>query len=300
MDAKPLMGANVVPIVPDKARGGASAASKIDIQGVTKQYHTDRIVQALQHIDLTINEGEFVCIVGPSGCGKSTLLRMIAQLHRPTDGKLVIHNQHIGAVPTATVFQSYNVFPWKTIEANVRFGLQMAGVGGAETAERTRRWLATMGLSEFATAYPSTLSGGMLQRVAIGRALAVEPEILLMDEPFAALDAQHRLLMQDELLALWQSNRRTVVFVTHSIDEAILLGDRIVVMSARPGRIVEEFRVPFERPRSAAVRADPAFAALNQKIWGLLHDEVDRSYSRRERQRQRCSLCAAVSDKSTI
>jgi ABC-type nitrate/sulfonate/bicarbonate transport system ATPase subunit/ABC-type nitrate/sulfonate/bicarbonate transport system permease component len=259
------------------------ATPKIEIQGVTKQYHTNRIVQALERIDLRINEGEFVCLVGPSGCGKSTLLRMIAQLHRPTDGKIVIHTGGSGAVPTATVFQNYNVFPWKTVEANVRFGLEMSGAGRAETAERSRRWLTTMGLSEFAASYPSTLSGGMLQRVSIGRALAVEPEILLMDEPFAALDAQHRLLMQDELLALWQSNRRTVVFVTHSIDEAILLGDRIVVMSARPGRIVEEFRVPFERPRSADVRADPAFAALNQKIWGLLREEVERSYGHRDR-----------------
>ncbi len=275
--SKPQMSANVVPILTGENEL-AAPHTKIDVIGVTKQYDTDRIVQALQKIDLQIEEGEFVCIVGPSGCGKSTLLRMLAQLHRPTDGKLVIHRQRDDVAATATVFQSYNVFPWKTVEANIRFGLEMAGVAVPEMAERTRRWLMTMGLSEFANSYPVTLSGGMLQRVAIARAFAVEPEILLMDEPFAALDAQHRLLMQDELLALWQSNRRTVVFVTHSIDEAILLGDRIVVMSARPGRIVEEFRVPFERPRSAEIRADPKFATLGQRIWHILHDQVDRTH----------------------
>ena len=177
-------------------------------------------------------------------------------------------------MPTATVFQSYNVFPWKTILANVRFGLEMHGTKRRDADSIARGWLTRMGLQDFADAYPPSLSGGMLQRVAIARALAVEPEILLMDEPFAALDAQHRRIMQEELLALWQEDRRTVVFVTHSLEEAVLLGDRIVVMSARPGRVLAEFQVPFARPRRADIRADPRFAALESEIWELLKGEI--------------------------
>ncbi len=250
---------------------------KIHIDGVTKIYHARHTVEALQRIDIGIAEGEFVCLVGPSGCGKSTLLRMIGGLDRPSGGSIEIHSRGNGSVPTATVFQSYNVFPWKTILANVRFGSDMAGVARRDGDVIARRWLARMGLADFADVYPPALSGGMLQRVAIARALAVEPEILLMDEPFAALDAQHRRIMQEELLALWQEERRTVVFVTHSLEEAVLLGDRIVVMSARPGRMLAEFTVPFDRPRGAGIRADPHFVALEQEIWDLLRNEVDRA-----------------------
>ncbi|MDY0014356.1 MAG: ABC transporter ATP-binding protein [Rhodocyclaceae bacterium] len=253
--------------------------SKIEIREVTKRYHAGHVVEALKTIDLDIKEGEFVCLVGPSGCGKSTLLRMLAGLNLPSEGAINIHAKGGRSVPTSTVFQNYNVFPWKTIEANVRFGLRLAGIPRAEAAERSSKWLAKMGLAEFAKAYPPALSGGMLQRVAIARALAVDPEVLLLDEPFAALDPQTRRLMQEELLSLWQENRRTVVLVTHSLQEAILLGDRVVVMSARPGRIIADLKVPFERPRSPDIYHDPAFAALDQKIWGLLHDEVQRSFN---------------------
>lgn len=255
------------------------ASPKIEIQNVTKRFHSgNTVVEALSSTDVTIRAGEFVCLIGPSGCGKSTLLRMLAGLHLPSAGTVTIHASSPRAVPTATVFQGYNIFPWKTIEANIRFGLELAGVPRQEISSRVTKWLAKMGLTDFAHAYPPALSGGMLQRVAIARALAVEPEILLLDEPFAALDPQTRRIMQEELLALWQESRRTVVLVTHSLQEAILLGDRLVVMSARPGRVIAEFTVPFERPRKPSIISDPAFAALDQQIWGLLHDEVQKSF----------------------
>ena len=257
-----------------------ASPAKIEISGVSKRYHTDRVVHALDNVDLAIAPGEFVCLLGPSGCGKSTLLRMMAGLHRPSSGEIIIRADKPGTATTATVFQNYNVFPWKTILANVSFGLEMANIPRAQARTRALAWLARMGLQDFANAYPPSLSGGMLQRVSIARALAVEPEILLMDEPFAALDAQHRRIMQEELLLLWQEEQRTVVFVTHSIEEAILLGDRIVVMSARPGRIVDEFIVPFPRPRTPDIRTAPDFAALESRIWKQLRDEVQRAYGK--------------------
>jgi NitT/TauT family transport system ATP-binding protein len=259
-------------------RPADAAPAKISLRGVTKRYYARQTVDALSRVDLDVADGSFVCLLGPSGCGKSTILRMIAGLHRPSDGEVTIQSRATRAVPTAMVFQSYNVFPWKTVRENVRFGLEMDRVPAAEADLRVDRWLKKMGLSDFGGVYPSTLSGGMQQRVSIARALAVEPEILLMDEPFAALDAQHRRIMQEELLDLWQQDRRTVVFVTHSIEEAILLGDRIVVMSARPGRIIADMPVPFARPRSADIRTDPAFAQLEQTIWAMLRDEVQRAY----------------------
>jgi NitT/TauT family transport system ATP-binding protein len=179
------------------------------------------------------------------------------------------------------VFQDYSIYPWKTVLANARVGLDVGGVPRKEGDERARRWLERLGLGEFLDAYPDTLSGGMRQRVSIARALAVEPEILLMDEPFAALDAQLRTILQDELLAIWQADRRTVVFVTHSLEEAILLGDRVVVMSARPGRLVADVPVTFDRPRSPALRGEPEFAALEQQVWEVLRGEVDRTLAMR-------------------
>lgn len=256
----------------------AMETPKIEIRGVVKRFHASCVVEAVSRTDIAIRAGEFVCLVGPSGCGKSTLLRMLAGLQLPSEGSITIHASSDRLVPTATVFQGYNIFPWKTIEANVRFGLELAGVPQREIGARTATWLTKMGLRDFVHAYPPALSGGMLQRVAIARALAVEPEILLLDEPFAALDPQTRRIMQEELLALWQESRRTVVLVTHSLQEAILLGDRIIVMSARPGRVIAEFEVPFSRPRKPSITSDPSFAALDEKIWGLLHDEVEKSF----------------------
>jgi NitT/TauT family transport system ATP-binding protein len=258
-------------------RPSGPSRTKIAITGVTRRFHVagDVVVEALGPIDLEIAEGEFVCLVGPSGCGKSTLLRSIAGLTAPSTGQIDLEVDLDGRSPLAMVFQDYGIYPWKTVESNVRFGLQLAGVPRAEARARARVWLERLRLSDFAKAYPHTLSGGMRQRVAIARALAVEPQILLMDEPFAALDAQLREVLQDELLALWQADRRTVVFVTHSLEEALVLGDRVVVMSNRPGRIVESYRVPFERPRSGALRNDPAFGAARAHLWQLLREEID-------------------------
>ncbi|MFJ5797210.1 ABC transporter ATP-binding protein [Streptomyces decoyicus] len=228
---------------------------------------------ALGPVDAEIAPGEFVCLVGPSGCGKSTLLRIAAGLLRPSEGELEIRAS--AERPAAMIFQDYGIHDWKTVLANVRFGLDIQRVPRKEADARARSWLARMGLTEFAGAYPAALSGGMRQRVAIARALAVEPEMLLMDEPFAALDAQLRTLLQDELLDLTQTTRTTTLFITHSLEEALVLGDRVLVMSARPGRIIAERRPPFGRPRTGAVRDTPEFTALKAELWQLLRNEVD-------------------------
>jgi NitT/TauT family transport system ATP-binding protein len=230
-------------------------------------------VHALGPFDLDIADGEFVCIVGPSGCGKSTFLRMVGGLIRPSAGTIDIVART--PRPTAMVFQDYSIYPWKKVLDNARFGLDVAGVSKKEGNERARKYLAKLGLADREKSFPATLSGGMKQRVAIARALAVEPEILLMDEPFAALDAQMRQILQDELLNLWQSDRRTVLFVTHSLEEAILLGDRVIVMSARPGRMIASKVVPIGRPRSTDIRTSPEFVALQAELWDLLRGEVE-------------------------
>lgn len=230
---------------------------------------------ALGPVDTEIAPGEFVCLVGPSGCGKSTLLRIAAGLLRPSEGELEIRASTDR--PAAMIFQDYGIHDWKTVLANVRFGLDIQRVPRKEADARARSWLARMGLADFAGAYPAALSGGMRQRVALARALAVEPEMLLMDEPFAALDAQLRTLLQDELLDLTQTTRTTTLFITHSLEEALVLGDRVLVMSARPGRIIAERRPPFGRPRTGAVRDTAEFTALKAELWQLLRSEVDGS-----------------------
>jgi NitT/TauT family transport system ATP-binding protein len=251
---------------------GRTGNVPIRIERVSKWYTSKNPVHAIDNVSLEIAEGEFVCLVGPSGCGKSTLLRMINGLSRPSAGVVELRTDG-HRLPTAMVFQDYSIFPWMTVEENVRFGLGPE-VPAAEAAARVDRWLKRMGLAQFRKAYPKALSGGMRQRVAIARAIVVEPAVLLMDEPFAALDAQLRRVLQEELLAIWQEDRRTVVFVTHSLQEAILLGDRVVVMSARPGRVVADIRVPFPRPRKAEVRATREFAELEQELWNLLSSQL--------------------------
>ncbi|MGW5383384.1 ABC transporter ATP-binding protein [Nocardia sp. NPDC003963] len=247
---------------------------KITANGVERSFGSGGgSVHALGPMDISIDEGEFVCIVGPSGCGKSTFLRIVAGLLPPSKGKVTVAAK--SAHPASMIFQDYGIYPWKTVEANVRFGLDIQGVRKSEGRRRARSWLEKMRIAEFADVYPAQLSGGMRQRVSIARALASEPEILLMDEPFAALDAQLRTILQEELLELCQAERRTVLFVTHSLEEAIILGDRVVVMSARPGRILAERRSPFPRPRSAAVREAPEFAAFEAELWELLRGEVE-------------------------
>jgi NitT/TauT family transport system ATP-binding protein len=248
---------------------------KIRIQDVRKVYQTPaRRVVALENVSLEVAEGEFVCVVGPSGCGKSTLLRILAGLVPPTSGRVVFTGGGRGKPLHSLVFQEYAVFPWKTVFENVAFGLQMRGVPRPDREAAARAWIERVGLHDFADAYPRQLSGGMRQRVGIARAFANDPEVLLMDEPMGALDAQTRLLLMDELLRLWEADRKTVVYITHDIDEALLLGDRVVLMTARPGRLKATYTVPFARPRGMELMAAPEFAGLSYAIWEALRDEA--------------------------
>jgi NitT/TauT family transport system ATP-binding protein len=254
---------------------GADAEIAIAARNASRLF-LDGAVVAFRQMTLDIRRQESLCIVGPSGCGKTTFLRCLAGLIELSGGTLTIAGRPVAGPPpgVAMVFQHFGLLPWKTVYQNAAFGLAMAGAPAAHIAERVRHYLDLVGLAGFEGHYPYQLSGGMQQRVGLVRALAVNPSILLMDEPFAALDAQTREVLQDELLQLMQrpDERKTVVFITHSIDEAILLGDRIAVMSARPGRVKEMLDVPFARPRDVeAVRADPGFAELRAHIWRQLH-----------------------------
>ncbi len=260
------------PLAAVKTATGASVSAR----GLWRRFETPRgPIEAIRDIDLSITAGEFCAIVGPSGCGKSTLLRLVAGLDRQTSGSLTVERDDGRAPTNALVFQGRSVFPWLTLRQNVAYGLKLNGIGRRERGRRADELLATVGLSAFARAYPHQVSEGMRQRVAIARALAVEPDLLLMDEPFGALDEQTRFLLQEELLRIWESTGKTVLFVTHSIDEAMVLADRILVMSAQPGTIRATLDVPFARPRSlTAVRSDPAFAALFAETWAMLREEV--------------------------
>jgi NitT/TauT family transport system ATP-binding protein len=229
----------------------------------------------LQAVDFLVNEEEFVCIVGPSGCGKTTLLRIIAGLIQPTSGQIVYFEQPCnGQLHSAMVFQEQGLFPWMTVQDNVAFGLETQGAHRNERRRMARDFLIKVGLAAFVNNYPHELSGGMRQRVAILRAFLANPQILLMDEPFGSLDSQTRLVMQEELLRIWKDHRKTVVYVTHDIEEAILLGDRVLVMSGRPGHIRQEIEIPLERPRHMANRDHPEVAEIRWQIWSMLEDEV--------------------------
>jgi NitT/TauT family transport system ATP-binding protein len=235
-------------------------------------------IDAVEDLTLHIPDGELACVVGPSGCGKTTVLRVLAGLETASAGSAIVRAADTTRPTVGMVFQGAGIFPWLTVAANVAYGLKLRGVPSAERRAIAARWIGEIGLERFSHAYPAQLSGGMQQRVGLARAFAYDPEVLLMDEPFGALDAQTRLNLQQTLLRQWEGNARTVVFVTHSIEEAIALGDRVYVMSARPGRIIAEFFVPFERPRdAAALRAEPRFSALYGQIWDVLRDEVERS-----------------------
>jgi len=249
---------------------------RILARGVERVYASRKgEVKALGPFDLTVREGEFLCIVGPSGCGKSTFLRLLGGLVRPTAGEIEIAHRDRSRHLVSVVFQDHSIFPWQTVAQNVRTGLDFATeLDKQEKDDRVAYWLGRLGLADFAKAYPAALSGGMRQRVSIARALAVDPEVLLLDEPFASLDAQLRTLLQEELTTLWEQDQRTVVFITHALDEAIYLGDRVVIMSARPGVARAEIDVPFPRPRADELRGTPEFAELMQRTWDVLRDEV--------------------------
>ncbi len=229
--------------------------------------------EAVRDVDLRIAPGEFVCLLGPSGCGKSTLLGALAGHLSPAEGRIRIDGQPVsGPAPSrGLVFQHHTLLPWQRVIDNVGFGLKMRGVPKAERHAQAQALLASVGLSGFEDRYPSELSGGMQQRVEIARVLINQPRVLLMDEPFGALDALTRVKMQQLLLQVWERIRTTVVFVTHDIDEALFLADRIVVMSSRPGRIIDQMVLPFGRPREAALVTDPAFIALKRRCLDLLH-----------------------------
>ncbi len=232
-------------------------------------------IEALQDLTFSVSQGEFVCIVGPSGCGKSTLLRIMAGLIPKTAGEIWFGEMDSSRPRTAMVFQGQGLFPWKNILDNVSFGLEMQGVDQKTRHTQARLFLEKVGLKNFMNAFPHTLSGGMRQRVAILRAFLADPEILLMDEPFGMLDAQTRIVMQEELLNIWQERQHTVVYITHDIEEAIFLGDRILVMSGRPGRILANVPIDLPRPRERHNLMGKV-TELHLRIWDMLRDEVVR------------------------
>jgi len=247
---------------------------EILVDSVSKRYESERqSVQALSGVQFTVETGEFVCLVGPSGCGKTTLLRAIAGLEAPTEGAVVIDGEAVEGPGTnrGMVFQEYGLFPWLTVQENVCFGLERQGMAREACDNRCYEMLDLVGLNEFADAYPKELSGGMKQRVAVARALAVDPDILLMDEPFGSVDAQTRERLHAELLNIWQETEKTTLFVTHEVNEAVLLGDRVLVMSGEPGRVKEIVDVDLPRPRS---RTDGAFVEYTERIRALIGDEM--------------------------
>jgi NitT/TauT family transport system ATP-binding protein len=246
----------------------------LEVRRLHKQFETRQgITEALRDIHFQVHRREFVCVVGASGCGKSTLVRILAGLERQTHGEVLIDGQPVqGPGPDrGMVFQGYSLFPWLTVKGNVMFGPRIQGASHGEADRLARQWLELVGLTKFADAYPHQLSGGMRQRVAIARALVNEPRIMLMDEPFGALDAQTRAKMQQHLLELWRNIDLTVLFITHDLDEAIYLADRILVLKPHPGEVLEFIEVALPRPRSPAQFAQPAFQAIKAHLEQLIH-----------------------------
>ncbi len=252
--------------------------SKLQVDGLCKYFYGrgGEIRQVLDRISVSIEDGEFVCIVGASGCGKTTFIRCVGGLLRAEEGDIRIDGATVaGPGPDrGFVFQNDALFPWRTVLHNVLFGLEVRHRPARETKAVAERLLRLVGLAGFENHYPNELSGGMRQRVNLARALAIDPAILLMDEPFASLDAQTREIMQRELLKIWSQQRKTVLFITHQIDEAIYLADRVLVFSYRPGRLSADIRIPFARPRELRLKRDPEFLGYVDKVWGLIEDEV--------------------------
>ncbi len=267
------------PAITAQRRGAA-----VEIAGLRREYSGARgTVVAIDHVDLSVAPGEFLCIVGPSGCGKSTLLRILAGLDTQTSGTITVKSEG-WPVENAMVFQESGLFPWMSVETNVRFGLDTRGVPRSEADPRVEAALRLVGLTKFRNHYPHQLSGGMRQRTAIARAFVTDPGMLLMDEPFAALDAQNRVILQAELVRLWEQTGKTVIYVTHSIEEALLMGDRTVIMTAQPGRIKQIIDVPFPHPRDLIeLSASAEFGRLKVDIWRVLEEEVTRARAEAER-----------------
>jgi NitT/TauT family transport system ATP-binding protein len=254
-----------------------TTTAKISVQGVRKtfQLKNEEFV-ALEHVDLAIADNEFVTVVGPSGCGKSTLMNILAGLETPTSGHALVDGREVSSPgpERGVIFQQYALFPWLTVRKNVEFGLKVAGVPKAQRRERAEYFIRMVGLEQFADALPKMLSGGMKQRCAIARAYAVNPSILLMDEPFGALDALTRVKLQEQLLDTWNREKRTVMFITHDVDEAVFLSNRVIVMAARPGRIYDVIDVNLPYPRNEDVRLSPEFGELRNRVWhSVYHQE---------------------------
>jgi NitT/TauT family transport system ATP-binding protein len=250
-----------------------AANARIRVRGVGKSYGS---LEVFRDVNLDVGAREIVAIVGPSGCGKTTLLRCIDGLLPFDGGEIWIEKSRVdGPIPgVAMVFQHFGLFPWKTVFDNVAYGLRMAGVPKAEIDRRVPGFINLVGLAGFEHAYPYQMSGGMQQRCGLARALAIEPQVLLMDEPFAAVDAQTREILQFELLRIWEQKPTTMLFVTHSIEEAVLMGDRVVVLKGRPSRIEETIAIDLPRPRSRATLSEPRFAELRERVWGTLMTEA--------------------------
>jgi len=256
-----------------------SAGVKIHLNDVSKYFYTRfGTVKALEKVNCTVKAGEFFVIIGPSGCGKTTLLRIMAGLESRSAGEILVSRETPHQPLTAMVFQENSIFPWMTVWDNAAYGLTLRGEDKARIKDVVGFYLDRTGLTRFADRYPFQLSGGMKQRVSIARAFATDAEVLLMDEPFSALDEQHKTMLQQELLRIWDETRKTVLFITHSVDEALALGDKILVMTAGPGRIKAVIDVPFPRPRNVIeLRARPDYGELVVRIWGYLREEVERA-----------------------
>ncbi len=270
---KPVLGSTVVPL-----RSCDAAMPKVGLKDICLSYETNshhRLI-ALDNINLRVNAGEFLCIVGPSGCGKSTLLHVIAGLHNPTSGEILIDGKTVQGTGTdrILIFQELGLFPWLTVQQNVEFGMKMKGVPAEQRRERVHHYLRLVHLAQFEKSYIHQLSGGMRQRVALARALAAEPDVLLMDEPFAALDAQTRDLLHDELERIWSETGRTIIFVTHNVREAVRLGDRVALLSFRPGRVKMEYQIDLPRPRHSE---DVTVARNARDILQDLREEINKS-----------------------
>lgn len=249
---------------------------RVRIDNVRKVFNTrNGEMVALNGVSLDIHENEFICVVGPSGCGKSTLLNIIAGLLEPTDGKVYCDGKEVTGTGTerGVVFQQYALFPWLTVLKNVMFALEMRGIKGRQAEEEAMKYLEMVDLAKFAGHYPKELSGGMKQRVAIARAYAAEPEVLLMDEPLGALDAQTRTQLQTELLETWERDKKTCFFITHDVEEAIILAQRVIIMSARPGRIKDIIDIDIPYPRTQETKLTPEFNELKNRIWSQVYQE---------------------------
>ena len=250
--------------------------TKLKIDNVVKEYVGNKgKTVALNAVSLDIKENEFICVVGPSGCGKSTLLNIIAGLLEPTSGAVYLDGKKIEGtgVERGVVFQGYALFPWRTVLKNVMFGLEMKRMPKDQAEKIAKKYIKAVGLEGFEHAYPKELSGGMRQRVAIARAYAADPEVLLLDEPFGALDAQTRVQLQSELLNTWEHEKKTCFFITHDVDEAIILAQRVIIMSARPGRIKKIVDIDIPYPRTQATKTDPRFLELKTEIWNEVYQE---------------------------